>query len=935
MNGNKASCLHPLGICSRLIGSAIFTLEHGSVVMQFSGFDIAQDLATMYEISLSIGTSLDVQANCAAFVEVLAARKNLDLVSVWIERQAGEGRRYELLYAEPKIRMTEGVLAYNHPLALRTREAAFWSLSSEDEAFSELITEDIVYPEGAFAVFRLENLGFLKLYDAKRRLPFYTRELNQLQPIAQQFGESVSRSLAHQALLQELQERQRTTHRLRESETRKSAILESALDAIVTIDEYSRILEFNPAAERTFGYTKNEIIGQSLAEELLIPDHREILRKGIQNYLRTGQGPVLGRHMEMQAVHKNGQPFPVELAITPIENNERRLFTAYLRDITERKRSEADLLRANDIAEQSIRSKERFLANMSHEMRTPLNAVIGLTHLLEETSLTRQQSRYLEAIQFSAGSLLALINDILDFAKIDAGKIDFEEVPFRLDELFKGLYAMLRFTAERKGLKLHILPEDNLPQSVVGDQVRLRQILLNLVGNAIKFTEKGEVRLKVSANVSAEGKIPLVFTVEDTGIGISAEKLPRIFDSFSQAATDTTRKYGGTGLGLAIVKELVSQQGGSIEVKSVVNEGTVFRVVLPFLVSDQSVAVSTDHEDLEVDQSLLNARILVVEDNNMNQFVAHQMLTKWGAVVDVAESGLVAIEKVRENHFDLILMDIQMPGMDGIDATKFIRQNLKKNAAELPIIALTASMLSENRAQVFEAGMNDFVLKPFEPAHLRKVLVLHWQKSQASKQSPKPAVPAAEKSTPQTPAPVLESVPETIRWTTTPAFQPDSKPVSAPAIGKKIVEKTTPATTVATSPVVPLEIEVKPTPPNGDSLPTQSVNIQQLLDHSLGNKAFVVRVIDLFLMQTPEQIHELTEFWRRGNFGQVKFIAHKMKSSARMIGIDSLAQQLDTLEQDLAEGKTMSPQDGRMQFIVSLADQAIAELKQHRTKLAN
>ncbi|HRK75216.1 MAG TPA: ATP-binding protein, partial [Rhodothermales bacterium] len=413
-----------------------------------------------------------------------------------------------------------------------------------------------------------------------------------------------------------------------------------------------------------------------------------------------------------------------------------------------------------------------------------------------------------------AGSLLALINDILDFAKIDAGKIDFEEVPFRLDELFKGLYAMLRFTAERKGLKLHILPEDNLPQSVVGDQVRLRQILLNLVGNAIKFTEKGEVRLKVSANVSAEGKIPLVFTVEDTGIGISAEKLPRIFDSFSQAATDTTRKYGGTGLGLAIVKELVSQQGGSIEVKSVVNEGTVFRVVLPFLVSDQSVAVSTDHEDLEVDQSLLNARILVVEDNNMNQFVAHQMLTKWGAVVDVAESGLVAIEKVRENHFDLILMDIQMPGMDGIDATKFIRQNLKKNAAELPIIALTASMLSENRAQVFEAGMNDFVLKPFEPAHLRKVLVLHWQKSQASKQSPKPAVPAAEKSTPQTPAPVLESVPETIRWTTTPAFQPDSKPVSAPAIGKKIVEKTTPATTVATSPVVPLEIEVKPTPPN-------------------------------------------------------------------------------------------------------------------------
>ncbi|MBN8587344.1 MAG: PAS domain S-box protein [Rhodothermia bacterium] len=906
--------------------------------MQFSGFDIAQDLATLYEISLSVGTTLDVQANCSAFVEKLISRKHLDVVSVWIEKQVGDVRRYELLYAEPKIRLTKGVLSDDHILVTRTQESAFWSISSEDPAFQEMITEDIHYPEGAFAVFRLENLGFLKLYDAKRRLPFYTRELNQLAPLVAQFGESVKRTLAHRTLLQEFEDRQRSTQRLKESETRKSAILESALDAIVTIDESARILEFNPAAERTFGYTKNEILGQSLAEELLIPEHREVLRAGIFNYIRTGQGPVLGRHMEMQAVHKNGTSFPVELAITPIENDERYLFTAYLRDITERKRSEAELIRVNDIAEQSIRSKERFLANMSHEMRTPLNAVIGLTHLLEETSLTRQQSRYLEAIQFSAGSLLALINDILDFAKIDAGKIDFEEVPFRLDELFKGLYAMLRFTAERKGLKLHIIPDENLPQSVVGDQVRLRQILLNLIGNAIKFTEKGEVKLKVKAMSVVDGKVTLAFAVEDTGIGIPSEKLSHIFDSFSQAASDTTRKYGGTGLGLAIVKELVSQQGGEIEVISEVNQGTVFNVLLPFLVSDQTVAASAENENTEIDQSLLNVRILVVEDNNMNQFVAHQMLTKWGATVDVAESGLIAIEKVRENTFDLVLMDIQMPGMDGIDATKYIRQTLKRSAAELPIIALTASMLAENRTQVFEAGMNDFVLKPFEPAHLRKVLVLHWKKAQANRQPMQPS-PSSVETTLSPQKLVIEPIPETIQWAKAPSFQPDNKSRSmaqavaqAPVVSNKAPDKEKPVAPLVAPQT--LEIEIKPTVPNGDSLPANSVNIQQLLDHSLGNKAFVVRVIDLFLMQTPEQIHELTEFWRRGNFGQVKFIAHKMKSSARMIGIEALAQTLDTLEHDLAEGKTMSPQDGRMQFIVSLVDQALAELKLHRSKLA-
>lgn len=884
------------------------------------GLDIAQDLGILYELSLSIGTSLDVRTNSDRFLKALMIRKNLDFAAVWLRDLRAQEETYVLTYANPKALITEERLSPQHPMVKRLRQSGFWTVEADAEDFEDAITERLAFREGTYAIFRLGTLGILKLYDSKRRIPFFTRELNQLKTLADKFATSLEGCMAHQTLLEEMAERKRTTQRLTESETRKSAILESALDAIITIDEFARILEFNPAAERIFGYMRNEVLGKSLAEELLAPEYRDSLRSNIQKYLRSGEAPVLGRHMEIRAVHKNGAQFPVELAVTPIELNGKRLFTAYIRDITERKRADSELRKANELAEQSVRSKERFLANMSHEMRTPLNAVIGLTHLLEETSLTRQQSRYLEAIQFSAGSLLALINDILDFAKIDAGKIEFEQVPFRLDDTLNGLYAMLRFTAERKGLALKLVSESGLPVALIGDQVRLRQILLNLIGNAIKFTEKGHVQLSVRLLHRSKGKATLEFAVEDTGIGISEDKLAHIFDSFSQASSDTTRKYGGTGLGLAIVKELVEQQGGQIEVSSEVGKGSSFKVIVAYPeTTEDRIALAPEIAD-EPDHSLEGVRVLVVEDNDMNQFVAHQMLTRWGCKVEIAEGGRIAIEKVQANPFDIVLMDIQMPDMDGFATTRHIRQNLGYAADRLPIIALTASMLADNRQQVFEAGMNDFLLKPFDPANLRRILKLHWGKVSELRGREEKVTPteAVQKLTPviaPSAQPVLPD--QTSRSSST------AKPVNSTA-----QPIPTPLPKAAQPP-----FEVRPTPQlSGDSL-VPLINLQGLMENALGNKDFAIKVIDLFLMQTPEQLMELMEYWRRGEMGQVKFIAHKMKSSARLLGMEPLAQHLDSLETDLATGKTLRLDDQRLPEIIRLADGALSSLRTQREQL--
>ncbi|WP_139925813.1 hybrid sensor histidine kinase/response regulator [Hymenobacter sp. DG01] len=374
----------------------------------------------------------------------------------------------------------------------------------------------------------------------------------------------------------------------------------------------------------------------------------------------------------------------------------------------------ADLRVARDAAEASRRAKAQFLANMSHEIRTPMNAVIGLTHLLRNTPVSGEQGEYLEAIQSSSQNLLVIINDILDSSKMEAGKLTLEQTPFRLPELIERIGRMFAFATEAKGLRLRTEVGPQVPAAIFGDSVRLNQVLVNLVGNAVKFTTQGEVGLRVALVPDAE--LPrLRFAVQDTGIGIAADKLEAIFEDFSQANASTTRQFGGTGLGLSIARNLVHLHGGRMWVESTEGEGSTFWFEIPCLPADEaSVRPETTASLAPFEPAL---RVLVAEDNDLNQLVARKTLEAWNVQVTIAANGRLAVAAAWQQPFDAVLLDVQMPEMDGYEAARQLRQ-LFPDAGRFPLIGLTASALPEDRALALQAGMNDTLAKPFDPAVL-------------------------------------------------------------------------------------------------------------------------------------------------------------------------------------------------------------------------
>jgi PAS domain S-box-containing protein len=505
---------------------------------------------------------------------------------------------------------------------------------------------------------------------------------------------------------------------LYKSEERYRQLLDQLTDAIYLTTVEGRFLEFNKATCTLLGYSEDELRKLHVQDIYAIPDERrkltQILRENhaIQDY-------------EIQLKKKSGETIDCMVTSSVRKNSDGEIigFQGIIRDITIRKKAAA-LQQAKELAEQANKFKAEFLANMSHEIRTPLNAITGIVHLLHQTPLTQKQSEYLHAIDTSSENLLQIVNDILDFSKIEAGKLQLEEKNFVLRENVNDLLNTIRFKADQKNIQLTVHIDENIPQQISGDPLRLNQILLNLVSNAIKFTHAGSIRVFIKLIDLYKDRARIFFSVKDTGIGIAQDKLANIFESFTQASTDTASVYGGTGLGLTIVKKLIDMLGGAIMVKSKLGEGSEFLFELDFKVSMQHTVVQEEKAE-ESFVEIGNCKILVVDDHPINLLVTTEMLkNKWQHItIETAENGKSAFEKIRVQHFDIVLMDVQMPEMDGHTATRNIRNTLQLPMSNVPIIALTAYATTGEAEKCLEAGMDDYIAKPIVPEKLTAKII--------------------------------------------------------------------------------------------------------------------------------------------------------------------------------------------------------------------
>ncbi|MBL4837419.1 MAG: response regulator [Kordiimonadaceae bacterium] len=640
---------------------------------------------------------------------------------IWYMKDQGSFKAFKRVTEQTTFARGEGipgqVLKTGKPLWLDDIQSTKNCLRNEEFIQSNLVAG------AAFPVMvGKQVVAVLEFFDTKAL--GYDEVLQEtMATIGTQLGRAVERSQQQDNLQRLVEER---TAALAEKEKRLQSIIDTAVDGFVSIDENGLITSFNPAAETMFGFKAQEVLRKNVA--LLMPgDIASVHDAYLAHYEKTGKSEIINKRTERQGVRKDGSIFPIDVAINRVDlSGEQKIFTGIIRDITDRKTAETELLKAKESAESANRQKSEFLAVMSHEIRTPMNGVLGTTDLLLDTKLTAKQRHFAETTLSSAEALLEIINDILDFSKIEAGKMELENVPFDMLTLVEDITDIITPKCAEKGIELLLRYAPSTPRYVVGDPGKIRQILLNLTSNAIKFTGEGHVLIDMKAEPREDGRLDFSGRISDTGIGVAEDKQDIIFNQFDQADQSTTRQYGGTGLGLPICKRLVQLMEGDIGVESQVDEGSCFwfNIVLE---ENEDPEFAGDHKAFS--SNLENAKMLVVDDNKIARDIIVEHLSTVASDVVSASSGQEALDQLKNasdsgKPFDFAIADYRMPHMDGIEFTNKVMAD--KSLSETLIVMVTSSPARGDGPAMDKIGISGYLSKPVRASDLHPILQHIW-----------------------------------------------------------------------------------------------------------------------------------------------------------------------------------------------------------------
>jgi len=689
---------------SSLLAPVVFEEQIlGVISIDDTGVFNKSDMNLLMGIALQIGISIN---NARSFSKLKASEERY--------RDTFENVSDALYFHDPEGTFIEVNMGFKKPLGFNVDNPMPPGLNILDitpERYSDKVRD---YLKRVLENTADEGLLNIVIKDGTERIVEYRNTL-----IQDEHGNAI----CVRGSARDITDRIRYENEIKESEEKYRAILDNIEDGYYELNLRGSFMFFNDAFACMLKYSKGELWGLD-TRILLDEDEKNRVIMSFNDVLKTGH-PT--RFLDLKLKKKDESVCFVEMSVSLKRDFRERPvgYRGIARDVTERKRIES-LQREKADAEAASQAKSAFLANMSHEIRTPMNAIIGLTDLTLNTALTEKQLDYLHKIQSSGHALLDIINDILVFSKIEAEKMDLESVPFHLETVLGSIYDMFSPNAAEKGIDFIVYADPEVPNTLVGSPLRIKQILLNLTGNALKFTDKGEVIVQVSVVSLRQDRVKLRFLVKDTGVGIQEEHLLKLFDPFTQADESTTRKYGGTGLGLAISKRLADMMGGDILVDSEQGKGSSFELYLDLgyeeVIKNESLALPKQKENKldDIVDLIRGAQILLVEDNYINQQVAQEMMRSKGVCVDIAGNGKEAVDKLADKKYDIVLMDIQMPVMDGYEATRFIRKNMSDK--DLPIIAMTAHAMRSDRERCIAAGMNDYLTKPVEARRLYQAL---------------------------------------------------------------------------------------------------------------------------------------------------------------------------------------------------------------------